>query len=811
MDAITSGTENFSLKTLGPNGKAPDCRMSSSYHVWTMADQLRTDNAGKARKRMRIYNAVKRFPPTGYSKIALKKLPWQSDVNWGQLAFLIKNMLSSFIDVVTERNRCCEIETDHGDKKDRILHSENISKAFDLAMRSWPGYLPKKEKSVFEMLVYGPGISMYSDRVGWIPESVPNSDMLFPINVECTLDNMEEFVRMRRYTPYQLYCIIKNEKAAEDMGWCKDAVVDAIRYYSGSDYQKMTREQLLRLMNTGGFNWGSCVNQEIPVYEMYWTEFDKDGDGYRISKGVVLQDYTQIIGAAKSFYNNNNLTQEQVIGDHGFLCLRPRLFKKWSDFLLLELESSADVILAEIKSQAEDAFVGSRQYDITMNSLIDAVRVNMMLLIQGGDADATRKLKQMEWLPISILPAGTQALQNRFQVPIGEALTVMQAYMGDLFRGLGQYRINAPTNRGGQRTKGEAELDAAEGAKLTGTQLKSFRESETNWFNKVYERFVKSTEKDDGYEYVEKFWKYLKEHDTPKEAAAYKNIISIRANSLTGAGSPSMKMIVSEKIVGLAGMTAANPGQEAAIRDAIAALDGRDSVDRYRPMPEDQIDNVVRIIGQENAGMTDALVNPNNFPVLPDDRHMEHAVGHRADMEFNIKYGMGIVQGGGADPDKLSQIIQGLTFKGAHIMAHVGYIAKDQTKKDWLKQFMDGMGELEKQTDQLTAIYKKMAEADAPQKQTKEDIEVQTAASLAAIQVDTAKKMADISVGKAATSHAQRTEQRTEQAEQQAATQAAKADIEIEQQKEKNRLENEANIRKQQEANQGTVQSDSAQ
>lgn len=803
-----TGTENFSLRTLRANGEPPDCRISSAYHLWTMAEQLARDNVNRETKRLRIYKAVKRFPPTGYSKLAAKKMPWQSDVNWGQLSFLVNNQRSSFIDVITERQRCCEIQTKFGNEKERLVHSDNISTAFDKALREWPGYLITKEQSVFEMLVYGAGIGMWSQNVGWIPEHVPNGDLLFPENVQIDLGNMEEFVRRKRYTPYQLFKIIRNKEAAQAMGWCVEAVVDAIRYSSTGDYLKLTREELYRRMCGGDFNWGSCINQEILVYEGYWREFDG-----KISKGVVLQRYTEIVSQCKKIYSNSNLKEEDVIHNHGFLCLKENMFEDWDDILYFDLEAAGDVLLSEIKSLAEEGYVGARQYDFTMNSLIDAVRVNMMLLIQGGDAEATKKLKQMEWLPISILPAGTQAIQNRFQLPIGEALSVMQAYMGDLFRGIGQYRINAPTNRGGQRTKGEAELDAAEGAKLSGTQLKRYSESETKYYRKLYERFVSSSSKDDGYKFVQKFWDCLKEKGTPKEAAAFDQIVSIRANSLNGAGSPSMKMIVSEKLISITGMTAANEGQEMAIIDAIAALSGRDNVPRYRKLSKAQIDDVARIIGSENAGMTDALVNPANFPVLPEDRHIEHAVGHRADMQFSVNYAKGIIGNKTAEPEKLAQILQGLTFKGAHIMAHVSFIAKDPSKKEWIQQFMQGMGELEKAQDELTAIYKEMAKEEAPAKMSKEDIEVQTAASLAAIEVDKAQKMADISVGKAATSHAQRTEQRKEQAETQTAIQQAKGELEIEQINKKNAAQNladhEANKRDEQQAGNPVVQPDS--
>jgi hypothetical protein len=357
----------------------------------------------------------------------------------------------------------------------------------------------------------------------------------------------------------------------------------------------------------------------------------------------------------------------------------------------------------------------------------------------------------------------------------------MQFFMGDMYRGMGQYRINAPTSGGKQRTKGEAELDAAESAKLSGTQIRRFNECQTLYFKQLYKRFVNAKSSDDGYEYVKKFYEILEELGTPKEAAAYKNITSIRSNLINGAGSPSFKLITAEKLLQITAITPANEGQENAVKDAIAALSGRDNVTRYRNTKPTKIDDTIRVIGFENSGMTDTFVNPANFPVLPTDPHIEHVTGHLQDMMIQIQTNMQAIQGGQADVKELAKVIRSIQFKGGHIMAHVGFIQKDESKKDFLKQFMQGMQEAQGAADEIAAVYQEMAQAEAQQGQpsSEEEVKLQYLTAKSAIEIDTKKKLADISVGKAAISHAQRTEQRKEQGITQLALQKAKARAEI--------------------------------
>jgi hypothetical protein len=125
-------------------------------------------------------------------------------------------------------------------------------------------------------------------------------------------------------------------------------------------------------------------------------------------------------------------------------------------------------------------------------------------------------------------------------------------------------------------------------------------------------------------------------------------------------------------------------------------------------------------------------------------------------------------------------------------MAHVEYISKDESKQDFLKQFMQGMNEVQGMADELQQVYAEMAQAEA-QKQgeanSEEDIKLQYLAAKSGIEIDTKKKLADISIGKASISHAQRTEQRKEQGITQLALQKAKARAEIQKTKGKMKAE----------------------
>jgi hypothetical protein len=95
---------------------------------------------------------------------------------------------------------------------------------------------------------------------------------------------------------------------------------------------------------------------------------------------------------------------------------------------------------------------------------------------------------------------------------------------------------------------------------------------------------------------------------------------------------------------------------------------------------------------------------------------------------------------------------------------------------------MEGMGQAGKMGDEINAVYQEMLQSEQQGQgkgMSEEDIKLQYLAAKSGIDIDTKQKLADISIGKASVSHAQRTEQRKKQGITQLALQKAKARAEI--------------------------------
>jgi hypothetical protein len=798
------GVSTWGFNNVNSNGVAPSSRVRDANSAFTICWNLRLDNAGRERKWGRIYKCYKGFPPTDYSQVASRQLSGMSNVPFRQMKFIVDNQKSSFVDMVMERNTAANITTKLGNPTEKKQWSDLISIGFDRMLRSWNSYNYNVELDVEEMTLYGKGFEIAEDRDGWPTKSFHNSNVLIPDKTYADLTNLGEICIKRSYTPLEFWLKITGgeedpEKArayATEMGWNFWACVDALRMFTTNYRNTYTNTEWLRDVASGNLNLSRLYTLRIELYELYIMEFNGS-----ISKMLLLQNYGGLVLGYKE-NGRKDLTEEEYRDQTGFLYYRKDWVEKdgdgWADIIAPMCDSTGSGIWHEIQGLAESVFIQCRAYDIHMNRAFDAMDWSTRLMLKGGTAEATKKLKQMEWQPWMILPQDVEPAQVSLSVPLNELFAGMQYYQADMYRGIGAYNIGQTTKGGKQRTKGEAELDAAESAKLQGTQIRRFNDNQTRWLRLLYKRMSNTTKGGNGYKLKEQFVEFMEQNGVPKEAWKWENIETLESNMLAGSGSPSYKLMAAQQTVALTGMTPMNEGQANAITDAIAALNGRQNVGRYFQQTKVDIPDEQGIISMENIGMTDPKGNPANFRVYPDQNHIEHFKGHMQDSMVSLQEAQQVMQSMGVNPnanqaqapvdDEAFELLRDLyaclmRFKGPHLVAHLGFIQKDPSKKGMAKEFGQQMQMLQRGVDELGSQVSQMAQAKQQQsnqgQQDPETIKLQAMVAKEAIQADALQKKEDIKLAALATKAHLREATQIEKTATDLATKRAKAANEI--------------------------------
>lgn len=732
-----------------------------------------------------MYKAYKRFPPTDYSTLIELKMEGQSNVNWGMMAFLVNNNIGSFYDMLAERGTACDIQTKIGNFIERRVYSELISLGYDqYALREDYNYLMGAEMDILDMALYGKGIQMHDRKDSYQSDHVPVHEFYVPEDTPISLDEFDMFMRKRKYRLHQLFDCIKDREKAEKMGWNVDAVIDAMRM-KRDDWKGSSTEEFMHDLVAGRRSLSDAMKERVHVYDLYIKELGDE----EISRHMVLQDYEPFFSLVNEKIKDGKTLDDVGKGDildsQGFLFSKLKYEENVRRIVSVFFDRTGSGDWHDTPSLAEEVFVQCRQYDIIMNSIMDAIKLNMTLILQGSTPEATERLKAMVWGQFAILPSDTPFVQQRTQLATVDATQTLQFMMSDLYSGIGHYRIQDRAPKGDSPTATQRQLDAAESAKLSGTQIRRFNEQQTVHHKEKFRRFVSLTEGCKGYEQFEKFKDEMREMGVPAKAYEFKNIRSITSNMIAGPGSPSYKLMAAEKIIALTNITPKDDGQRAAIEDAIAAIASRQNVSRYMP-PKKRMDPEweERMIGFECETFSDPMLNPRNLAAFPDDNHVKHIDVHLNDMSTTVIKLEEAIKAGTLEERVAFPAMTRLMHEGAHTAAHLKFLALDKGKEPILKEFQKGLFALQRSVEKVQGEMKKIQDAKQQGKPLDpNDPDLQKQLAMDSMKLDTERQLADIKIASISRQHQLREEITRDKAATDLAVKRAGATVDIENKK----------------------------
>src|SRR6266436_4189933 len=153
----------------------PDERFGSASQVRDLCQtMIRADNR-RASMRNRVDALVNGWPTIPKSVTAAKGFGWFPRVNYREAEGLIQSQQTPLFDLITETDRCMEIELDIDAESEEQKQDweDSISKnwtwlLFKRWRKSFNYHLPLSQR---EMLVHGLGAHVWPDKSTWIPRT----------------------------------------------------------------------------------------------------------------------------------------------------------------------------------------------------------------------------------------------------------------------------------------------------------------------------------------------------------------------------------------------------------------------------------------------------------------------------------------------------------------------------------------------------------------------------------------------------------------------------------------------------------------
>lgn len=652
--------------TIDEKGKAPETRIRDAHAVYRICNKLKDDDFPKAKKRARIIKQYKRFPPTDYSTLVSEGRKHETNVNWGASKLLIDSFKTSYLEMITERKTPAQFTLKKGQPEKRLEWSSAIATAWGNALTKWDDYTTNCEQDVHDMLLLGMGVELADAEEGWWTEHHKRHCVILPPETKLDLSNFTEMLILKKYSILELYNKVRNADAAKTMGWNRDNVLTAIRKHTGQ-VDTMTPEEVATKVASGDISMtgGDGQSSYVDVFVYYCAEFSG-----KISKFIIIRGGEELAKESEGKLS-------ETINKAGFLYRRLNFVDSIKDVLFLIVNDGSATEIGEIQSLGEDVYVQCREDDDVKNRISTALKVNMLLLLQGGDSQAEQKMKEMVWRSFMVLPDGLSMSQQRLQLPLEESMIVNRWIMGDLRSSLGELRVQEKAAGGEALTATQVNMDAAQSAQLKSTDIRRYAKSDEAWQRRLYALFCASKGDSKQAKIYSEFKGELVEAGVPDEVWLPKNII-LSSSVLAGAGSVQFRMMASDKLIQLTGMVPQNEGQRIAIEEGVAAVSGRANVRAFIREPVKDVTPEQVRIGAENEDFANPAANPANIPVLPTDKHFDHIQGHLTDIARSVTLIEGAIKNQQRLPDSMIINLQAKNvIGGGHVEAHLKYLEAD--------------------------------------------------------------------------------------------------------------------------------------
>lgn len=672
--------------------------------------------------------------PYNQRKLNEQGRSWEANLNFMGLEGTVDSARIPYYALFSGVPYYANFKTNHRPEESNAAKWDmKTAELFTDLLNRWKKFKWNMQASQFEMLFEGWGPIVFDDVGDWRFRAIPARHVLVPQESEsCLSKDMPWIIIIVPYRVHQLYDFIRNEKGASKKGWNVENVQQAI------------------LRGTRGYGGNSSQTWKDQPWEKWQQQFKNkelmasytDCDIVKCAH-VFVKEYSGKI-SQKIFTVDEVYSKDAKNNEIGFLFEDNNRFDEYHQVLNVAFQNTGDGTWHSVRGVGLKSFKHEEVRNRLDCRIINNVFLGSSLVLAQGDAKSNQKLQLMVNGAVTMIPPGTTLQQQRLNGDIEGPLAVSRYLQNQLAQKVGNYQqrsISRDDGRGEMPTKAQVELQAAKESSLTGAQIDNYYLDLDCIYSEVFRRVMKSSDPE-----AKRFRDECEKAGIPKEALD--NMQYVRANRLSGYGSPQMRKMAMQESMPLVPMFN-EKGKQAWLNEAIATVGGADKVQSWNPpMEEPDIDEAMAVL--EN----DSLHNGSVPLVISGMDNVAHLFVHLQDAEERLgPLRQAVEEGQEVPPDQLQEAFIYVSALGPHCQDHLSRIENDPSRKDVVQEF-------EGQLKLLTSFHGKLRSAirSAAAKAAQEARENQRAQVLSALdeaklqsaqldmQLKTAKTQNDIKI-----------------------------------------------------------------
>lgn len=656
--------------------EAPETRMRDAISTQGFVKQLINNDAQRSYKRARVNGLIDGRPPYRASKLREAGNASQCNINWGRARSYMESGGGTFYDLFSEAPSYLTIFTNEGTPEQRQTWSDIISAQADRVLRQSEVWDYEMQVSIDNMTLHGCGPLLFEAPHSVLPKAFLCGDLKVPEFTKSDTHYWDACMVQATYYPPELFEFIENEAAATKSGWdvefTKKVIANAvgIRNEAGIQYEWEFYQSEIK-NNAYAYYDDSKI---IRLAHVFWKEFDG-----RITHAIVERDSASGLECKYLYINVGRYSSFSNV-------IHPMYFDHGNGGY------HHSVTGLGVK------MYGPMEYENRLICNLADKAFSPKMIFRPGSSEATQRMQLARYGDYAVLPKGAESVQVPVQGLMSDAIEFYQVVQGVNGETLSSYRANVgmAEKSGNPVTKFEKQMQAAQQAALSKTQINRYYKQLDMMYDEIYRRLCISGSTDP---MAKDFQKECDKLGVPREALT--NIERVQSTRVAGQGSGFLRKVSIDSIFTVA---AALPedGRANLVRDKIAAEAGQHAVARYFPQKQDNLAS-----DQESDAMTEVAKMKTGVPSKPTSSQ-NPAIFCTVFIQAANQSLQSIQKGG--DP---YEVLRFLSLDGPAIAAHIQRMEGDKTREGMVKAFKQQLQDIAKQTDQL----KQNAVQDSKQRQ----------------------------------------------------------------------------------------------
>ncbi len=229
MDTQTSELDALdSLGSLDKKGRPVKSRLKDVKSALDLFNVLRRADEGSSANRARVDAMFDGASPYDSRKLAASGQNLKTNLNFGEAQRLLDISLSAYVDLYSSLERLVEVKGTEGEASEIKTQEDIVAEEITHLLRSWPEFHSNYLRLCTTFLKHGVGITYFDTPDDWRFRVGSFADMLIPRQTPASENLIDVAIGRREYHLHELYAFIKNEKAAQNVGWNVKEVKRAI-------------------------------------------------------------------------------------------------------------------------------------------------------------------------------------------------------------------------------------------------------------------------------------------------------------------------------------------------------------------------------------------------------------------------------------------------------------------------------------------------------------------------------------------------------------------------------------------------------